>query len=349
MPVGWGVMGAGGIADRRTIPEGIVPATNARLVAVMDVDEKRAREVSGKYGGVPWYKEEDALLSNSEVEAVYVATPTYLHCEHTLRALLAGKHVLCEKPMAMNLAECEKMIEAADDRGLKLAVGYMMRFHSWHQELKSMVEAGHLGTLVMGRAQLTCWYPPISGAWRQVPEQGGGGALVDMGSHCIDVLEMYLGRTVEVVAFTGTIVQNYPVEDTAVALIRFSSGATGFVDAHFNVPDEASVNMLELYGSKGRVNGRGTIGQSSTGEMTACLQAEGKGYEAAQKRSGTEEIEITPSEVVNIYQAQIEDFSDAILNDRVPAVPGEDGLWNLRVVLAAYESARTGRAVRLSG
>ncbi len=349
MSVGWGVIGAGGIADRRTIPEGIVPATNARLVAVMDVDEKRAREVSEKYGGLPWYTEVDPLLANDDVEAVYIATPTYLHCEQTVRALLAGKHVLCEKPMAMDPAECERMIQVAREKNLKLAVGYMMRFHAWHQELKKMVESGQLGTLVMGRAQLTCWYPPISGAWRQVPEQGGGGALIDLGTHCIDLLEMYLGRAVEVTAFTASIVQDYPVEDSAVVLLRFSSGATGFVDVHFNVPDEASVNMLELYGSKGRVNGRGTIGQASTGKLFACLQPEEKGYEAAQRRAGVEEVEITPSKVVNIYQAEIEDFSDAILNDRRPSVPGEDGMWNLRVVLAAYESARTGRTVRLDG
>lgn len=347
MSVGWGVIGAGGIADRRTIPEGILPARNAHLVAVMGRNEPRVREVAEKYGGVAWYTKEEDLLANGEVQAVYVATPNHLHCEQTVRALRAGKHVLCEKPMAMNLAEGEKMIEVAQEHNLKLAIGYMMRFHAWHQELKRLVEAGRLGTLVMGRAQLTCWYPPLEGAWRQVPEQGGGGALLDLGTHCIDLLEMYLGRTTQVTAFTANIVQDYPVEDTAIVLLRFASGATGFVDVHFNVPDEASVNMLELYGSQGRVNGRGTIGQMSTGTLVACLPAEERGYEAAQVRAEVEEVEIKPPEVVNIYQAEIEDVSDAILSDRPPAVPGEDGWWNLRVVLAAYESARRGRAIRV--
>lgn len=345
MKIGWGVIGAGGIADRRTIPEGIMPAANAELVAVMDVSEERVRAVSAKYGDVPWTTQESELLAREDVQAVYVATPTYLHCRQTVNALLAGKHVLCEKPMAMNLAECEKMIQVAAENKLTLAIGYMMRFHAWHRLLQRMVQAGELGRLVMGRAQLTCWYPRIEGAWRQVPEQGGGGSLVDMGSHCIDVLELFLGRTVEVTAFTGTLVQDYPVEDTATVLLRFQSGALGFVDAHFNVPDAAAVNLLELYGTKGRVTGQGTIGQMSTGKMVACLEREEKGYEAAQVREGAVEEEIAPDEAPNIYQSQIEDVSDAILTGRPPTVPGEDGMWNLRVVLAAYESARTGKAV----
>jgi len=345
MKIGWGVIGAGGIADRRTIPEGIVPATNAELVAVMDVSEERVRAVSAKYGDVPWTTQESELLAREDVQAVYVATPTYRHCQQTVNALLAGKHVLCEKPMAMNLAECEKMIQVATENRLTLAVGYMMRFHAWHRLLQRMVAAGELGQLVMGRAQLTCWYPRIEGAWRQIPEQGGGGSLVDMGSHCIDVLELFLGRTTEVTAFTGTLVQDYPVEDTATVLLRFQSGALGFVDAHFNVPDAAAVNMLELYGTKGRVTGQGTIGQMSTGKMVACLAREEKGYEAAQVREGGVEEVIAPDDAPNIYQSQIEDVSDAILTGRPPTVPGEDGMWNLRVVLAAYESAQTGKAV----
>ncbi|HIE51182.1 MAG TPA: Gfo/Idh/MocA family oxidoreductase, partial [Armatimonadetes bacterium] len=139
MSVGWGVIGAGGIADRRTIPEGILPARNAHLVAVMGRNEPRVREVAEKYGGVAWYTKEEDLLANGEVQAVYVATPNHLHCEQTVRALRAGKHVLCEKPMAMNLAEGEKMIEVAQEHNLKLAIGYMMRFHAWHQELKRLV------------------------------------------------------------------------------------------------------------------------------------------------------------------------------------------------------------------
>ncbi|MFQ6042192.1 MAG: Gfo/Idh/MocA family protein, partial [Candidatus Poribacteria bacterium] len=284
-----------------------------------------------------------------EVQAVYIATPTYLHAQQTIRALRAGKHVLCEKPMAMNLSEAEGMIAEAEKHDCKLAIGYMMRFHAWHQKLKKMIDAGELGALVMGRAQLTCWYPKIEGAWRQDPALGGGGALADMGSHCIDLLEMLLGCAQEVTAFVDTIVHDYPVEDSSVVLLRCQSGAMGVVDAHFNVPDEAAVNMLEIYGSKGRVEGRGTIGQSSTGTMTAVLQTDDKEYDATQQREETAEQVIEPEEIVNIYQAEIEDFCDAISHDRKPCVSGEDGLWNLKVLMAAYESSKRGKAIKISG
>jgi predicted dehydrogenase len=296
---------------------------------------------------VKWYLNEQELLDDEEVQAVYIATPTYLHAQQTIRALRAGKHVLCEKPMAMKLQEAEQMIAEADKHNRKLAIGYMMRFHAWHQKLKQMIDAGELGALVMGRAQLTCWYPRLEDAWRQDPALGGGGALADMGSHCIDLLEMLFGRTQEVTAFVDTIVQDYPVEDASVVLLRCESGAMGVVDAHFNVPDEASVNMLEIYGSKGRVEGRGTIGQASTGTMTAVLQTSEPEYDAAQQRQETLEQVIEPEQVGNIYQAEIEDFCAAISLDRKPCVSGEDGWWNLKVLLAAYESAQQGKAIKM--
>jgi len=346
MSIGWGVIGAGGIADRRTIPEGILPAANAELVAVMGVHPERTSRIAAKYG-VPGFTRVEDLLACDEVQAVYIAVPTYRHCDLAVQAMRAGKHVLCEKPMAMNPAECEQMIAVAEETQRKLAIGYMMRFHACHRKLKEMIDAGELGTLVMGRAQLTCWYPRIEGAWRQDPALGGGGALMDMGSHCIDLLEMFCGPAREVTALSGNLVQDYPVEDSMVVALRFASGALGIVDCHFNVPDEASVNMLEMYGSRGRVESRGTIGQGSTGFLSAVLATEAKGYEAAQKREEGGAVIIQPEVMVNIYQAEIEDVSEAILHDREPTVTGADGLWGVRVCQAAYQSAAEGRTVKL--
>ncbi|HHV62662.1 MAG TPA: Gfo/Idh/MocA family oxidoreductase [Firmicutes bacterium] len=345
----WGVIGAGGIADRRTIPEGITKASGAKLVAVMDVNEARVREVSRKYGDVPYYTKEEDLLKNPEVDAVYIATPTHLHHKHVTAAAEAGKHVLCEKPMAMTLSECEQMIEACERNKVKLALGFMMRFHSYHKKIKEMIDQGMMGQLVLGRAQLTCWYPPIPGAWRQVPELGGGGSLADMGSHCIDLLEMFMGNVVEVSGFTGTITHGYPVEDSALVMLKFESGAHAVVDNNFNIPDAASRNVLELYGTKGSIIAEGTIGQSSEGRAIARLETAEKGYEAAQKRTGEtlveEEIKVEP--VVNIYKAQIEQFMKSIEEDSVPLNSGERGMRNLKIVQAAYESARTGRKIRI--
>jgi len=346
MSIGWGVIGAGGIASRRTIPEGILPARGAKLVAVMDADAGRARAASERFGGVPWFTEVEPLLARRGVQAVYIATPTIAHAPQALAAIAAGKHVLVEKPLAMTVAEARRIAAAAKRKGVLVGTGFMMRHHGAHQKIKQLIEGGVIGKPVLGRAQLSCWYPPIAGAWRQDPALGGGGSFIDMGNHCFDLLEMFLGRAVEVHAFTGRLVHAYPSEDTAVVTFRFASGAVGIVDNLFNVPDEASKNVLEVYGSGGSIRCEGTIGQTPGGTMR-LVAVKGGGYDARQQRSASAERVIRFREV-NTYRAEVEDFTRAIRKGVAPAVPIEDGIWNQRIVEAAYASARTGRAVRLS-
>ncbi|HUT34289.1 MAG TPA: Gfo/Idh/MocA family oxidoreductase [Planctomycetota bacterium] len=345
MTIGWGVIGAGGIASRRTIPEGILPARGAKLAAVMDIAPARAKAAAERFGGVPWFTEVEPLLARDDVEAVYIATPTIAHAPQALAAIAAGKHVLVEKPLAMTVAEGRRIAAAAKRRGVLVGTGFMMRHHGAHQKIRQLIEAGAIGTPVMGRAQLSCWYPPIEGAWRQDPALGGGGSFADMGNHCFDLLEMFLGRTTEVHAFIGNLVHDYKSEDTAVVTFRFESGAIGIVDNLFNVPDEASRNVLEIYGSAGGIRCEGTIGQAPGGSVRLVSVRAG-GYDARQQRAAARE-RLIPFRKVNTYRAEIEDFTRAIRTGGRPAVPIEDGLWNLRVVEAAYRSARTGRVVRL--
>ena len=348
MTIRWGVIGAGGIADRRTIPEGIVPASNAELVAVQDIVEDSVKEVADKYGVSHVFSAEADLLALDEVDAVYIATPTNVHAKQVKAAAAAGKHILCEKPLGMTQAEVEEEIQVCKDAGVKLGTNFMMRFHACHVKLKEMIEAGELGALVFGRGELTCWYPPIPGAFRQDPALGGGGALIDMGNHCIDLLEFFFGKVTQVSCFTANLVQDYKSEDTAIASLRFESGAVCVVDNLFNVPDAAARNALEVYGSKGSVVAFGTVGQDSSGSLTAVLEKGDKEYDASQVRDVKTPEEVITPEVVNMYQAHIEAFCAAIENDTEPPIPGEDGLWSHKVIDACYESARTGRAVELA-
>ena len=344
MAIGWGVIGAGGIARRRTIPEGIVPARGAKLVAVMDIDKKAAKSVADEFGGVDSYAEIGPLLARDDVDAVYIATPAYLHAEQALAAIKAGKHALIEKPVAMTAAEARKIAAAARRKGVTVGTGFMMRHHGAHQKIKQLIDDGVIGTPVLGRAQLSCWYPPIKGAWRQDPELGGGGSFIDMGNHCFDLLEMLLGRTVEVHAFTGNLVHPYRSEDTALVTFRFASGAVGVVDTLFNVPDESSKNVLELYGSAGSIRCEGTIGQGAGGTVR-LIAVQAGAYDAQQQRAIRKERTVRFRHV-NTYRAEIEDFTRAIRTGSLPACPLADGLWNMKVVDAAYRSARTGRAVK---
>jgi len=344
MKMKWGVWGSAGIARRRTIPEGIVKAANAELVAVYDVNQAANTAVAAQFN-VTACTTEDKLLA-SDADILYVATPAFLHCDQVLRAAAAGKHVLCEKPLGMTVEEGDRMLSACAKRGVRLGVGFMMRFHAQHQAALELIRAGRIGVPVFGRAQLSCWYPPIKGAWRQDPALGGGGSLMDLGGHCIDLLEMFLGRVAGVTCVTGNLVQGYASEDTSAALMQFESGAVGVVDCLFNVPDQSSKNRIELYGSKGSILAEGTIGQGELGRMTAWLEESESGYDAQQQRDAENGLPIQP-EPRNMYRAEIEAFSQAILDGTPLPVSAEDGVWSQRVLAACYESAATGRRVQL--
>lgn len=345
MKIKWGVLGSAGIARRRTIPEGIAKAPNAELVAVYDPNQAANSEVAAQFGAMPCASEAELLASSCDV--LYIATPANLHCEQTLRAAEAGKHVLCEKPLGLTVCEGEQMRAACAARGVKLGTGLMMRFHAQHQAALEILRSGRLGTPVFARAQLSCWYPQIPGAWRQDPAQGGGGSLMDLGGHCVDLLEMLFGKARQVFCLTGNLVQPYASEDTSVVLLDFECGAKGVVDCLFNVPDESSKNRLELYGSLGSILAEGTIGQGAMGTMTAFLKESAEGYDAAQARTLENGLAITP-EPVNMYQAEVEAFSQAVVDDTQPPVDAEIGLWSQMVLEACYESARSGRPVTVS-
>lgn len=342
--VKWGVIGSGGIARRRTIPEGILPAENARLVAVWGGNPAVNLEVARQFGVAAASRLEELLAA--DLDAVYVASPPMVHREQVLACARAGKHVLCEKPLGLTVADAEAMAAACTEAGVQLGTAFMMRFHAQHQAALQLIREGRLGQPVFARAQLSCWYPPIPGAWRQDPARGGGGSLMDMGGHCLDLLEMFFGPVCAVSCFTNRTVHDYPSEDSAVATLQFANGALGVVDACFCVPDEASQNRLELYGSLGSVLAQGTIGQSAQGEMTAFLQQGVGGYDAQQTRAAGGGVPITPTPV-NTYRAEIEEFSQAILDDREPSNHAGLGLQSQRLLAACYESARTGQAANV--
>jgi len=338
------VVGSGGIARRRTIPEGIVPAANAQLVGVYDSNLKANAEVAHAFG-VRAFDSLEQLLA-AEIDAVYIATPVFVHCEQVAQCIRAGKHVLCEKPLAMAVQEGQEVVAFAQMCKVQFGVGLMMRFHSQHQEALKVIQSGKLGKVVYGRAQLSCWYPPMAGAWRQDPSQGGGGSLVDMGVHCIDLLEMFFGPVASVCCHIGSLVHNYASEDSAVATLVFENGALGTVDTFFCIPDESSQNVLELYGSEGSILAKGTIGQGSHGEMVFYPRLQADGYDAQQSRDKARGIELKPPPL-NPYRAEIEEFSQAILEGRESVLGGDRGPWSQRILEACYESAKTSKSVRV--
>ena len=224
----------------------------------------------------------------------------------------------------------------------------MMRFHSQHQAALGLIRAGRLGRPVYARAQLSCWYPPLERAWRQDPVLGGGGSLVDLGSHLLDLLEMFFGPIAKVSCFINNLVHHYRSEDGAIAMLWFQSGALGAIDAFFSIRDESTKNMLELYGSHGSILASGTIGQESAGTMSAYFEHGAAGDGPREAQAVAEWFPIA-AEPVNIYRAEIEEFSQALLERRPSGLAGDAGLRNQRLLAACYESARTGRVVPAAG
>jgi predicted dehydrogenase len=338
----WGVIGSGGIARRRTIPEGIVVSEFSKLISVFDIDTETNNSVAKEFGAKA-VNSVDELL-NSGIDAVYIASPVNMHLEHTLAAANAGKHVLCEKPFGLSVSQAEKMIDACKKANVKLGIGLMMRFLAQHQNALQLINEGKLGKPVYARAQLSCWYPPIKNAWRQNPEIGGGGSLIDMGSHCIDLLEMFYGNVKSVSCFTNNNVHAYPSEDSAIVSLTFENGALATVDSFFCIPDESSKNILELYGSKGSILAKGTIGQGIAGEMSAYLQDNIGDYDSNQVRSATGGILVNPTPV-NMYLAEIDEFSRSIIEDREPLNNHVIGLRNQRILAACYQSSHLRQVV----
>jgi predicted dehydrogenase len=343
--VNFGVIGAGGIARRRTIP-GMLKAKNCRLVAVMDtVDPER---VAAEFNVSRAYHREADLLADPQVEAVYIASPAYCHARQIKMAAEAGKHILCEKPLTLRLDQARKAVALCRRRRVFLQEGYMMKFHGAHVRIKQLIDEGRLGRIVYLRAQLSCWYPLIKGAWRQDPRTGGGGALIDMASHLYDLIEYFAGPIRRIVAMTGKVVQDYASEDASTTLVKLESGAQASIDCFFCIPDEASRTRLEIYGSQGAVLAEGTIGQSRGGKAEAILGLGGAGYDAAQSKDVARKFQRLAFPAINPYTAECSYFADCILRNEPPLINGAAGaLRNMALIEKAYQSSRLGRAQKV--
>ncbi len=342
MRIKWGVIGAGGIADRRAISEGILSSELSTLAALMDNDRNKATALAAKYD-VPVAMRLSELLGRDDVDAVYIATPHYLHARQIVQAARAGKHILCEKPLAASATEAQQVAAAVKREGVKLGMAFMFRYHPVHLKMKGLLADGAIGRPVAGRAQLSCWLPPSPTLWYHLPEQGLGGTVIDMASHCMDLLEWFLGRTAQIAAFVSTLVHDYAVDDMSTILQKFSGGAHGTVDCYWNVPDSACENRLEIYGTQGSLFSVGTIGQMPHG--TAVLNvSDQSSYEPRQERD-TGRRRIYRPKPCSTFLGEFDSFARAIIDDREPDFPVEQAIWNIRLCEAVYRSARQGRVV----
>ena len=333
----WGVIGCGGIADRRTLP-GMMLSEGSELIAVMDVNPDFAEKCKEKYKAKYAFTDYRELLALDEIEAVYIASPVFCHKEQAIAAAKAKKHILLEKPMGLSVADSEEIIAVCESEGVKLGTGFMMRFHAYHQAIKQVIAEGKIGDIVSMRAQFTCWYPEMQNCWRQDKTLSGGGALMDMGIHCIDLLQYLSGlQAVECVGFAQNQTFNYSADDSASVLMKINNGSLAYVDANFNIPDAAAKCPLEIYGTKGSIIAIGTLSQVEGGHVEILACPEAKGYDAQQDRSLVEPVELEV-EFGNMYTKEIDAFADAIRNGSEPPVSGKGTLSVQKIIEAVYTS-----------
>ncbi len=244
----WLVVGVGDIARKRVIP-GILSEPRSRLAGVVTRDPTRAE----KYG-VPAFTDLNAALKESEAQAVYIATPVFLHMEQTLAALDAGAHVLCEKPMGMNYAQASAMNAAARETGRVLGVSYYRRMYGKVQRAKELIAAGAIGRPFLAEATSHDWFYPEDGfrAWLVYPKMAGGGPLFDIASHRIDLMNDFFGEPARVCGHCSTLVHSIAVDDNATVMIDYKSGVRALVDVRWH--SKVARDEFRIRGTEGEIN-----------------------------------------------------------------------------------------------
>ncbi len=316
----WGVVGAGvmGCTAIRSLRE----AGNAEVTAIADVDLEARKKAQSAFAIEQSFENLELLLENVAVDAIYIATPPYLHCQQAVRAAEAGKHVFCEKPMALNEEDCRRMIEACKRNGVKLTIGFKARFNSYHQRLREMIVKGDLGELVFLRAERIVLIDCDWG-WHEDPRVAGGGVLADLGTHAIDLLRYLAGSEVTAVSGVTSRVSDYhspDIEETGSILLRFANKAQGIINVSIASPlDRADVWAC---GTRGEVICKNTLAGAGNGSMEVVIQGNRR------------EVTLPAN---NEYQCEVEHFSDCILNNRRPLISGEDGRECTRILSKVYE------------
>lgn len=342
-PYGYGVIGCGWASVGHAVGAVSLRDKDVDLVAVADADADRLASVADRFDVSHRYTDFNELLERDDIDAVSICVPDYLHHDVAIAAMRAGKHVLCEKPLAMNTAQVHSMIRTAEETGAALSVVFNHRYRPAHRRLYLAARAGGFGRLLIGyvfHSSEVRANPGIPSTWRKRADRVGGGVLTMQTVHFLDILMWALGEPVQRVR-CATANRNHPdeqVEDVGAVIVEFESGALVTVAAT-NASPMDDLTRLELHGTDGY----------------AVLE----GYEIQQWKAaaayqepplGLPEIELDPALAAQLFFGpghvlQVTEFIQDMRNGKPPAVPAQVGLDTVAVLEAAYESSRTGATV----
>ena len=317
--VNWALIGCGDISERRIAPA-MRDLKNCDLVSVSRAQSDLAAAFAGRFEAKRWYSDWVEQIKDPDIDAVYVATPVNLHTEQTIAAAEAGKHVLCEKPMAMNAAECRKMIAACEVNGVKLGIAYYRHYYPVIHRIKELIQSEKIGKVTVAQMNAFSRHNPQPGeprAWLLDAKQSGGGPMIDFGVHRLEVLIHLFGDVSHVTGTTDNLYfKDRDVEDTAITILRFKKDVQAVLTTTHTALDNQ--DTLDIFGT------RGSIRVPSLNKGDILIYIENTVYE-----------ESLPSHK-NIHLPLIEDFAEAIQRNRNPGVGGDIGLKVTEIVDQIY-------------
>ncbi|MDO9541644.1 MAG: Gfo/Idh/MocA family oxidoreductase [Kiritimatiellia bacterium] len=329
--VKWLLVGAGDIARNRVAPA-LAEAVNSEIVAVCDTRAEPAETLAKRFGVNQIYGDFEQALTKSGADAVYLATPVVLHVPHSLRVLESGKHLLVEKPLGLNATECRRLAEAAKSSNKLAGCAYYRRHSGYYKFTKAMVENGEFGQIVGGYMNYFTYHKPDKSAlnyWTVVREKSGGGLLCHLGSHIFDILIGLFDLPLSVCAQCATLTNDWNVEDCAAIIIKLRNGA--LFTANFNWNSRTPCrHEWEFLGTRAKVS----WGWPHDSEPLL-------------KTVGREVQKIEIQKVKNIHLPLVQDFVDAVLNNRQPLCTVEEAFKTSLLTDAIYRSAAEGREVEV--
>ncbi|MCE5286208.1 MAG: Gfo/Idh/MocA family oxidoreductase [Pelosinus sp.] len=335
--VGFGVIGCGRISKNHF--EAIRTLTGAQLIAAADIDPQALEGAAEKYG-CPGYLNYKEMLNNPEIQIINICTPSGLHAQIALDAIQAGKHVIIEKPMAMSLYEADTVISAAKKAGVKVGIVHQNRFNNAVVKLRHAYNKGDFGQLTHGAAVVR-WnrnddyyaQAPWRGTWEH-----DGGCLMNQSIHIIDLLQWMMGAVESVFAYTATKLRKIEGEDVAVVVLKFKSGALGIIEAATTIFPTNLEETLNIFGSTGTA----VLGGIAVNKIEAWR------FNGEDEAAVLAEQSAVPPNVYGFgHKNLIEDFMEAIANNREPAINAEEGRKALEIILAIYHSVKYKKEIKL--
>ena len=326
MHTGWGLIGASTIA-RQFMVDAIGAQPGQYVQAVMSRQQQRAEEFAVECGIPAAYSALDALLADPQVQAVYISTTNELHFEQVLAAAAAGKHVLCEKPLALKTEDAVAMVQACSKAGVVMATNHHLRNAATHRKMRELIKQGAIGKPLFARVFHAVYLPPHLQGWRLDKPQAGGGVILDITVHDIDTLRFTLdSELVEVVGMAQTAAMaKAGLEDGAMAVMRFENGVIAQIHDAFTVKHAG--NGVEYHGDSGSLIGRNVMTQQAVGEVI-LRNAEGEQTITVDHES--------------LYARGVAAFCAAMQGQGTPAATAEDGVRSLAGALAVVKACQAG-------